>query len=244
MSQQQAVSARKERPILFSAPMVRAILDGRKTQTRRIVKPQFDDSDGLGVGCDYNSEFKKDGTFGPRFGDWQFTDRSGPPRFCPYGSPGDRLWVRESFWEGTLCYTDPSGEAVGFWSGKVQYLEERESPGPWSLPYGSSTPWMLKRPSIHMRRSLSRIDLEVTCVRVERLNQISPADATAEGIERVRSVGPMRAFGFRDYGGGVGFIDPIKSFASLWDSINGAGSWGANPWVWVVEFKRVPRGEA
>jgi len=217
-------TTRKERPILFSAPMVRAILAGRKTQTRRIAKAKkqvdlsrFEKASPTSV---------REGTVSASPGPWRFHG-DGDEFFvaCPYGVPGDRLWVRESFWNGTNCYTDPSGEAVSYWTDEVQYLEERSKPGPWSEPYGMNVPWMVKRPSIHMSRRLSRITLEITGVRVERLNEISEAGAIAEGIPPFESC-PLTP-------------EPKAEFARLWESINGPGSWWANPWVWVVEFERM-----
>lgn len=182
----------KERPILFSAPMVSAILEGRKTQTRRIVKkPEY---------------------FPCLTGDCPHWDM----KLCaaemqlhsPYGLPGDRLWVRETFLTrgaGAHCVyradADPV-EAAGF-----------------GAMYGG---W---RPSIFMPRLASRITLEVTGVRVEQLIDISEKDAIAEGIQSF-PVSPSRI--------------PILHYASLWDKINAKRApWASNPWVWVVEFKRI-----
>lgn len=183
----------KERPILFSGPMVRAILEGRKTQTRRVKKPQPID---LGV-IHIVGQIK-----------------------CPYGQPGDRLWVRETFcpdWCDEVIYRadDPTGRAAR------------------DAGYSHEPKW---KPSIFMPRWASRIDLEVVGIRAERLQEISEDDALAEGCEP---------------GGGAcsGPMDPVEydgytasdEFAALWDSINAkrGHSWESNPWVWVVEFKRV-----
>lgn len=207
----------KERPILFSALMVRAILDGRKTVTRRIVKPQP-----LWV-ADPSVPFKT-----------ADCDPRGIIR-CPYGQPGDRLWVREA-WQcvqedrkgqrrclsvplpGTLV-TAPNSPMAGRW---IEYL---------ATP--SSEPPPRWRPSIHMPRWASRILLEVVSVRVERLNDISEADARAEGA---RSADPVT--------GRECILDPSLGsyrlhYRDIWEQINGPGSWEANPWVWVVEFKRI-----
>jgi hypothetical protein len=178
----------KERPILFSAPMVRGILAGTKVQTRRVVKPQA-------------------------MGQW------GPVVPCPYGQPGDRLWVREA-WDfipegdpGT-----PSCAGIRYWADAGYEL--RTPPSNYNpMLYGKER----VRPSIHMPRWASRITLEVTGVRVERLQDISEADARAEGISRADCP---------DW-------HATTDYRALWESIHGPGSWAANPWVWVVEFKRV-----
>jgi hypothetical protein len=167
----------KERPILFSGPMVRAILEGRKTQTRRIVKPQ--------PLCIASGEWIMNGSA------------------CKYGKPGDRLWVRETWWA-------PRDDVRGEY--KREYIKYAAT-----LDGMGQPTW---KPSIHMPRWASRINLEVVSVRVERLQNISEEDARAEGIWQPNW--------------------PL-SWRQLWESINGAGSWEANPWVWVVEFKRIER---
>ena len=209
----------KERPILFSAPMVRAILDGSKTQTRRVVKPQpqmvtnhtISTWDGPPAALQYQLE---------RMG-----------RGCPYGKPGDRLWVREAFL-GWYKTADKSFSHVAAYRADGYELEASER---WT-------------PSIHMPRAASRITLEVTGVRVERLQDISEADAIAEGIDRAPSMGKPGAFQWCDYrlprDPSEWFNDPVRSYQSLWDLINGPGSWDANPWVWVVELKRTEGGAA
>jgi hypothetical protein len=132
---------------------------------------------------------------------------------CPYGSPGDRLWVREAF-------RDARSHAAG----RVLYRADGDVACGW-------------KPSIHMPRSASRITLEVTGVRVERLQAISEADALAEGVSFVAD-GCAR-FGVDGLPGS--WCDcAVTAYAALWESINGAGSWDANPWVWVIEFKRLP----
>lgn len=184
--------------------MVRALLNGTKTQTRRVVK--------------------------------RFEVRAGLPepemqsllRCCPYGAPGDRLWVRETFakidgqtqpwietdYRATYTHGDRLGDSLG--------IKKR-----WT-------------PAIHMPRAASRITLEVTGVRVEQLQDISEADAIAEGVHadpRCRQdddtaafhrIGPVRGGSF-----------PIARYGALWESINGPGSWKSNPWVWVLEFRRI-----
>lgn len=224
----------KERPILFSAPMVRAILEGRKTVTRRVV--QGIDPERLGETM-------------PR-AQWQKVNREkpvafGPAYFCPYGQPGDLLWVRESWWQAGSwepCYPE---DDTGAWCGsrRVTYTADGLPPNepnryyPNGLRNGARSAadphriWR-HRPSIHMPRWASRILLEITAVRIERLQDICEKQAEAEGapmelleIDRVR-LGARASY--------------RAGFHRLWESINGVGSWGANPWVWVVEFKRVP----
>lgn len=189
----------KERPILFSGPMVRAILDSSKTQTRRVVKPRKD----LSVGC----------MLAPHelAGEANCGDYSN----SPYGQPGDRLWVRETFMQETQF--EPCA---------VRY---RATDEPFVLgpPIGNiAKDW---RPSIHMPRWASRITLELTGVRVERLQDISEADATAEGVDYDPEDCPF-----------AGVRTAVHAYRNLWDKINGAGSWDANPWVWVIEFRRLP----
>lgn len=209
----------KERPILFSAPMVRAILSGQKTQTRRAVKPQ-PYIDTMGNFC-WNG-----GNFGQGF-DGPLVQAIASPIpssktgrvLCPYGKPGDRLWVRETFQrfsdDGEIMYrADPASlQAMN----ELKYDECQEAR------------W---RPSIHMPRWASRILLEVVSVRVERLQEISKEDLAAEGIQELIDGGI-------DHDG-----TPLDTYCTLWESINGAGSWDKNPWVWVVEFKRIesPKG--
>lgn len=204
-----------ERPILFSAPMVRALLAGTKTQTRRIVKPQPD--------------FMPD--HGYRVGDALCCN--GKPVMCPYGHPGNRLWVRE-----THVIVGPG--SIGY--GKIidgQIARYRATEPDLSIVGGWS-------PSIYMPRWASRILLEIVAVRVKRLQDISEADAEAEGIETVlvsesdfRYVDYLRA-GKRDIGDKEATCgSAVHSYATLWESINGRDSWAANPWVWVIEFKRV-----
>lgn len=210
----------KERPILFSGPMVRAILEGRKTMTRRVVKLRY----GADVVVTNGQVWK------PARVDYAgYVD-------CPYGQVGDRLWVREAF-SGPHCMDASDGcKAVppskwGDCSRIWYWADGNMTEGDWTRP----------RPSIHMPRWASRILLEIVAVRVERLQDISEADAQAEGVERV-----VAGVGWRRYcdpdSEEVGVPpcgDARRSFRSLWKFINGDESWNANPWVWVVEFKRV-----
>ena len=214
-----------ERPILFSAPMVLAILAGAKTQTRRAIKaarpewirlnPQpHPDADGrLCFGWDGNV---------------------GYPMRCPYGQPGDKLWVREAY------MPDPPDD--GTWAGTAwrgcRDSQLEDIPERFRTPAhcihratwqgGDLVGW---RPSIHMPRWASRITLEITGVRVEKLQDISEADARAEGC---RSNADTLAE--------TGYATCRDAFRDLWESINGPGSWDANHWVWCIEFRRLEAG--
>ena len=186
----------KARPILFTAPMVHALLDGSKTQTRRILKGFALDWILTPVG--FSSQFIADAE----------------NRLCPYGHSGDQLWVRESFRfsQGFDAYEPSKCTAAN----RIWYEADTEDtqPGAGKL-----------RPSIFMPRVASRITLEVTGVRVERLQEISANDCQAEGIWSQE--GPLTD------------SEWIDGYRILWSHINGPNSWSANPWVWVVEFKRV-----
>jgi len=196
----------KERPILFKGEMVRAILDGRKTQTRRIVDPQPPVSS-INL------------AHGPIKSCWEFSV-SGRDYRCPYGQPGDRLWVRETYRliEFAPFQHDDVGESE---------FDYRATPRP------EFSDCRLKwSPSIFMPRIASRIDLEVTGVRVEQLQRITYGDIRREGMRCTE----------HDFDSGfcVGPCDHlVADWIELWKSINGPGSWDENPWVWVVEFKRV-----
>lgn len=238
----------KERPILFSAPMVRAILEGRKTQTRRLVKHKHLTEEtharALQVGCrkaiDELSELP-----------------------CPYGAVGDRLWVQESWAAG--CCESPT---------EITCAPSAMNPRETALYYAACNypqtqfKW---RPSIHMPRWASRITLEVIGVRVERLQEISEIDAIAEGIEKNCSAArwidgrwmippnngcPRQSrygcdlcsdewMNYLDDEYGDPCLSAKEAFESLWDSINAARNeayaWKANPWVWVVEFRKLTK---
>lgn len=224
-----------DRPILFSAPMVRALLAGTKTMTRRIVKPQ-PRQNGEGINAMF---FWKDGIFALN----RYPANSTMLEHCPYGQPGDRLWVRETHMlESNYGLDNEANYPPPFKDGRPIKRESSPDWGEWwtQAHYAATDPkpelckasdddrmagW---RPSIHMPRWASRITLEITGVRVERLNDISEEDCQAEGCQHdavvnIRDGKPTLRVKYRD----------------LWESINGAGSWAANPWVWVVEFKRI-----
>ncbi len=193
-----------DRPILFSAPMVRSILEGRKVQTRRALKAQPLDvlpMKGDKAGVEWVGHMQNDPPGGIVFR-------------CKFGKPGDRLWVRETWGrdnqDGTISYRADIGSG-----GDADDFERNRFEG---------APNYRWRPSIHMPRAASRILLEVVSVRVERLQKISRGDAMAEGCPF-----PNMAQG----------DDPRQWYAQLWEQIYGVGSWAANPWVWVIDFRRV-----
>lgn len=227
----------KEHPILFSAPMVRAILDGPKTQTRRVVK---------GIPSDAEEVFwwaPEGGIARPGWADPGVYYRNPRGLHCihPSWHVGDKLWVRE-----TWCHkADDNGmivyNAEGNWDAScVWYAADGidvraiDADG-WGETNNDGTersPW---RPSIHMPRWASRITLEVTGVRAERVGDISEADARAEGIT---DGGCLNCGESEPCGCASPEPSARDSFAWLWQNINGEYSWHANPWVWVIEFKR------
>jgi len=205
----------RERPIIFSAPMVRAILEGRKTQTRRVAKPQ--------------PSFEETRPW-IAAGRWQW-----PPMVCafsgfkheaapqelleamatlsPFGAVGDRLWVRECF-----SYREHDLQAFSDLEPLIWYWADGAITGQWDFTK--------PKPSIHMPRWASRITLEITDVRVERVQEITHRDALAEGVEYDVS---------KEDGA------PVPRFAALWQTLNGPRGygWGSNPWVWVLSFRVV-----
>ena len=212
----------KERPILFSTLMVQAILEGRKTMTRRIVKPQPDEDDNMVLGLYHPTLVDSYGDIFPgteKFG--LSNEHYSIPG--PYGKPGDVLWIRETWRPRTHSF--PTGYAY-------EYKATAKEDG---VPVDE--PW---KPSIFMPRQASRITLEITNVRVERLQDISDEDAVKEGIEVIHMAEPTVPIYKRyDLKENKGTTNPFLSFQTLWKSINGKDSWDANPWVWVIEFKKI-----
>lgn len=187
----------KERPILFNGPMVRALLDGQKTQTRRAVKG-------------FALELLQPDNFTPEY------VALPENRNCPYGYSGDRLWVREAF---RFC-------------AEVDDVKPRDIDAAYRVWYEADAPrqpgFGKLRPSMFMPRWASRITLEIVSVHVDRLQDISEADAESEGT--TPSI----------VGADLDHLKFCAGYQTLWESLNGAGSWAANPWVWVVEFRRLP----
>ncbi|HCF5866104.1 TPA: hypothetical protein NIH49_000682 [Pseudomonas aeruginosa] len=206
----------RERPILFNDQMVRAILEGRKTVTRRVVK----DTGFYAIDAAIHGN------------DVALREREALSTRCPFGQPGDRLWVREA-WQGPLISDEEQAANQSWWKDMTKFQDQAHCAyrasgdnNEYVDPDGYfHCKW---KPSIHMPRWASRILLEITAVRVERLQDITEDQAIAEGID----THPM---GF--YGNGC--ITAGGAFLELWESINGDGRWAANPWVWVIEFKRV-----
>jgi len=192
-----------EKPILFSAPMVRAILSGTKTQTRRVVKPRKDRD----LGCDLAACELAGEVNGGEYRNASYT-------------PGDRLWVREA-WRVFAAFNKKPPRDIT--RNELVWYEAQDE-----VPF-HPTAFGRLRPSMFMPRWASRITLEVTGVRVERLQAISASDAISEGIPRG---GPENPDGIEQ-----------REYRALWEQINGPGSWEANPWIWVVEFRRLPTNQ-
>lgn len=205
----------RERPILFSTPMVQAILNEHKTVTRRVLKPQPDIDGGPPLATGWFHPETADGGPGPHtFGvygvDWHVR--------CPYGAPGDRLWVRET-WAAFKADDRPNDLCVAYRASCGSAGEFDYAMADGSILGAKIERWT---PSIHMPRWASRLTLEIVSVRVERLQEIAEADARAEGC------------------GDPPFGTRRETFAILWDAINGKRApWVSNPWVWRVEFRRM-----
>jgi hypothetical protein len=232
---------RMERPILLNSEMVRAVLDGRKTQTRRPLKPMpprvEDVRESAGIDYGLFTDDRIPGVWRVSGPVWAVRDKMEnqpdyPQWSCPYGNPGDLLWVRET-WRETGSSQQADGKIPKYPTdnGTIIYAADHPEDGPF-------------RPSIHMPRWASRILLEVVSVRVERVQDISPQDCEAEGIAGKSLPSPVRGQPYDEYtnGDGLVYTEPIHAFEALWDSIYAdqpGRSWADNPWVWVVEFKRV-----
>ncbi|ENQ2456767.1 hypothetical protein ACEOSJ_004597 [Klebsiella pneumoniae] len=216
-----------ERGMIFNAEMVRALLDGRKTQTRRPIKWKQTRFTEIGE--------REDGSKWPWSEDAEHACDFWHP--CPFGAVGDRIWVRETWGVVSHAFSDdglmidwvPDRPATaihempfgnGYYSGYAIYAADGDFT--WGDDDGYEDGRSCWKPSIHMPRAASRILLEITNVRVERLRSMSQDDARAEGV--IAASGPME----------VGL-----AFRELWDSIYGEESWKANPWVWVIKFKRI-----
>lgn len=217
----------KERPILFSTPMVQALLAGRKSQTRRVVKPQpnarateivYREAGWPGTPWHARLELPKT----PRHYEVTNTYK------CPYGQIGDILWVREAFCFGSEdCFHTFYYRA----SDRVDIQVDGDGFTVFNKDGSERSPW---KPSIHMPKAASRIWLEITDIRVERVGEISEPDAVAEGIEDLTD---GQNLSFKDYMKGRHPLTAVASYKSLWESINGPESWEVSPWVWTVEFR-------
>jgi hypothetical protein len=219
----------KLRPILFSTPMVMALLAGRKKQTRRIVKlPKWSTQDWEDFTAidDYVSIICESSGCEAEID-------------CPYGQPGDVLWVRESL----QIFKRPGlYEAYRYADGEVRVWEHERPEYDEGATVKIDWSKVKKTPSIHVPKKYCRLFLQIKSVRVERLQDITEADAIAEGIEQVdtdRGGAPI----WKNYEGkGIHiWMSPVNSYQSLWEKINGPESWEVNPWVWVVEFERIEK---
>ena len=241
-----------DRPILFRPELVKAILDGRKTQTRRIMKPQPQHYAGgvhpnhtaihlapyIDAYCGERKTPENPKGMSTNWWWWTEDDRQGPSiGRCPYGAPGDRLWVKEAWqyydWDddgrpkiryrldGETLWRDPPDE----WSDRVGDIWiELSDPTNYDIDNAArDRRW---RSPMFMPRWASRVTLEITNIRIERVQDISEDDAEAEGVTPIL-VPPDG-----------GSAPHVEGFARVWDSINGAGSWDTNPWVWAITFRR------
>lgn len=213
----------KERPILFSTPMVQAILAGNKTQTRRIVKkaPTTEINHRL-IALDngWNWQVDQQGVVPTMHREID------NPMVCPYGQIGDQFWVRESWYQkGTVGRSYPDDDEYQFFGHKqAAYVADGDAPKDWTVR---------KRPSIHMPRWACRLILEITNIRVERLNDISSEDAKAEGFDYSTHPSAIQ----------MGYAIGAKTnFRFAWEQIYGQNEWNKNPWVWVIEFKVIQGG--
>ncbi|HDU4693671.1 ASCH domain-containing protein [Klebsiella pneumoniae] len=236
----------KERGMIFNGEMVRALLDGRKTQTRRIMKAQPSEDFtpmNMALEADYKARWytpgivDKDGYLQPAGKEVFGVANENEGYSCPFGAVGDRIWVRETWARYNI---DQDSHDMAY---RTTIPEDWPESGRW-------------RPSIHMPRWASRILLEITGVRVERLNAISEEDAQREGVHTevwdqtvvARNYAARDEF-FQFWSEDMPHYVEMNqlyrsSFRSLWESIYGAENWLANPWVWVIEFKRVEGGAA
>ncbi|WP_025918387.1 hypothetical protein [Herminiimonas sp. CN] len=208
----------KEHPILFSAPMVRALLDGSKTQTRRIYKNRKHPDAGCEMAaCELTRE-----------------PQHVINRTCPYCQPGDQLWVRETWQHSNHPFGPYEPDCDVFY--RADYFDDPHGPDGEKSPEGRYRFW---NPSIHMPRTASRITLEITSVRVERLQDISDRDCEAEGV--LCETAEPWFFHVPEPGNVYAHAadEPKGAYRKFLESFNGAGAWDANPWVWVIDFKRV-----
>lgn len=217
----------KEKGILFSAPMVRAILDNRKTQTRRMVKPQPPKAARQPAVYDAGLRF-----WMPDNAAWPGPNKRFATNYlkCPY-PVGTRVYVKETFCELN------NGEVA--YRASLSYPDGKEEPESKRCRLELGYKW---KPSIFMPKALARIWLEIVAVRVERLQDISEDDAKAEGIEMHFSPSYPSTEWWKNYhGDDIAFASPLTSYSSLWESINGKGSWDLNPWVWAYTFRRIEK---
>jgi hypothetical protein len=215
--------------------MVRAILDNRKSQTRRFVKPQppakWDSCEPV--------KSSSAGVIGYNFFNSKDPMDFGYIKNIPY-EVGDRLYVRETIFQGLNNTQSPSGEYYSHWTNDIEYYADGNHKKAHFKNGDQYSAWMAIRPSIHMPKEAARLWLEVTGVRVERLQDITEEDARAEGVESFIYDG---CGVYKDYGGMPYCMSAKESYRTLWESLYGRESWEANPWLFVYEFKRANNGE-
>ena len=203
----------KERPILFNAPMVCAVIARTKGQTRRLFKA-------------------RNGGLWPNANDLPGMRQL--LRNCPYGKPGDRLWVRETWQHSNHPYGPYDAGCMVFY--RADFMNDSHGPDGEKSSEGRYRTW---RPAIHMPRSACRLVLPITAIRLGLLQDISEEDCIAEGIQRYQ--GPLRWMRYLDAITGEACHNTARAaYAALWDHINGTGSWDSNPWVWAIEFHHQP----
>lgn len=207
------------RPIIFSTPMSQALLDGTKTQTRRVIKPQPNEVFGSGVSMQFPEFFSVHAGVAKRTNHQWIR--------CPYGRPGDFLWVRET-WSSVFRKTRHSNGCLYRTEDNGRDINPGSMKGRW-------------RPSIFMPRWASRTTLRITEIRPELLNSISAEDALAEGIRSSKEIVPRLTEYFYIDDPDVGWYTAKSAYVALWDKINGEGSWDNNPWVWVVVFEVIKK---
>ncbi len=212
------------KPILFNTEMVQAILDGRKTQTRRIIKSRHE-SGRFAICKNIDGQVEQICSLG-----WD-EENVEKDIICPYGHPGDALWVRET-WQIT-DFLHPEDENYGY------IYKASENGRAWE---NNDDEWKWK-PSIHMPKEACRLFLKIKDIRLERLQDISEEDAIAEGVEKIADYGNTGYKLYTEPDAAYSDIDAVYSFESLWQSLNGPDSWEANPWVWVISFKCIDKPE-
>ena len=208
-------------PILFSTPMVVAILEGCKTMTRRVIKSRTGMFQVAKANYEPNANFFYHDT---EVFELDENESQGKHIFCPYGQVGDVLWVRETFNVNTI----PTGWTYNYKAANDTFNHPE---------------WEKWKPNIFMPKAACRIFLEITDIRVERLNDISEQDAISEGVEidHVSALGTFyKSYQYKD---AIPFFQAKFSFKTLWEKINGKESWSLNEWVWVISFKRIDKPE-
>ena len=248
-------------PILFSTPMVQALQAGTKTQTRRIVKSGIIDTDpdswaveGYGPvpgDCGKQDDGRYSAYFKTGADCWGYV-------ICPYGAPGDILWVRETYreyyWSDENGYMDFDNTILEYKADNPEDICLVDGDGFRELDKKGNERFVPWKPSIFMPKSACRLFLKIKSVRVERLQRISEVDAIEEGLTKITKDGQTFKFGMPDSDGLPGTcntgwawsdweVNPVDAYKTLWQSINGPQSWETNPWVWVVEFEKCDKPE-